>query len=143
MKPLFILFSLMFLLITAKSLAQVGADQVCGTWLNEEGSSQIEIYEEAGQFFGRISWLKQPSGRNGQPLTDRNNPDPELKDRPILGMVLISDLEYRRGAWTKGHIYSPKRGQTADCSIKIRKDGTLQLTVSKSFFSTTQIWTRV
>ncbi|MEM6346237.1 MAG: DUF2147 domain-containing protein [Bacteroidota bacterium] len=143
MKSVLITFSLFLLATTFSSMAPLEADQICGKWLNEEKSSQIEIFEKAGKYYGKVIWIKEPNGPEGKPKLDLNNPDESLRDRPILGLVIISDLNFKDGKWINGKIYAPGAGQTADCNIELNQKGELELSVSKSFFSKTKVWTRL
>ena len=123
--------------------AQCSQDQILGTWVNQEGTSHIEIYQQAGKFHGKIVWINAPNDKDPQSFTDRNNPDPNLRHRSILGLNLISDLSYTDCKWTQGKIYSPKAGKTADCSATLRDPNTLELSAIKYWFSTTKKFTRL
>jgi len=143
MKRFFIILSICLVVITLTAMAQDPGEQICGTWLNEEKDSHIEIFRRNGKFYGKVVWLKEPLDKEGKPVTDLNNPDPKLQKRPILGIEIISGLEYRNNKWVNGTIYAPKRGQYAECSAIISSKGTLELTVRKSFFSATKSFTRL
>ena len=54
---------------------------------------------------------------NGQPPKDDENPDPALRDKSILGLQILSDLNFnqKEGNWQDGRIYDPKSGKTYDC----------------------------
>jgi uncharacterized protein (DUF2147 family) len=73
---------------------------------------------------------------------DINNPNSELRNTEILGLDIITGLQYSRGIWVNGMIYAPKRGVYAKCNIELLSDGRLKIIVSKSGFTRTQIWTR-
>lgn len=141
MKRIFLLLSLISLCINAYS--QDNEDQILGIWLNDEGDAQILIYKESGKYYGKIVWLKEPDDPEGNPKTDKMNPDSELRDRPIMGLVLISDLEYKKGKWVNGTMYTPKKGKEVKCKIELKSDNEFKLTVSKGFFSASRTWTRL
>ncbi|MEM6263662.1 MAG: DUF2147 domain-containing protein [Bacteroidota bacterium] len=143
MKQTIIFFTLLMVAATVQGLAQTSGDKICGTWVNEEKTSHIEVYKESGKYFAKISWMKEPNTSSGKPKTDRNNPDSKLRDQPILGLVIVSDVEYRGGKWKNGTLYSPQKGQTVNCSFDLASEGELLLTASKGFFSTTKTWTRL
>lgn len=125
------------------ALAQQTQDNIIGTWINDTQDAHIEIYEQQGVFYGKIVWLKNKTNGKGEPITDRNNPDKSLRNQSIIGLEIISGLRYNEGKWIDGTIYSPKRGQTLDCSATLTQVDTLSLKVSKSFFSATKIWKRL
>lgn len=138
-----ILFSLFLMAFALPSFAQSGADQILGQWTNEDHSSRFEIYKEGGKYFAKVIWLAEPNAPDGRPKTDQRNADLNLRTRPILGLVIISDLTYQRGKWSDGAIYSPLEGQTVDSTLTLMDDGKLKVTGSKYFFSASKTWTRL
>lgn len=122
--------------------AQQPSDKIVGIWLNEDKTNKIEIYKAGDTYSGKIVWLaKMESNPNLHPK-DKNNPNPELQSRNILGMDIITGLQYSGGKWVNGTIYTPKRGIYADCKVELPANGQLKIIVSKSGFTKTQIWTR-
>ena len=114
-----LLFSL-FLLIFASSLfiqAQNSADDIKGYWLTEKGTSQIYIYKaKNGKYYGKIAWLEEPN-EFGAPKKDKENPDPKLKEKPLLDLLLLKsfDFDKKGNEWENGTIYDPESGKTYDC----------------------------
>ena len=50
------------LLAAIPALAQEPtADLILGKWLNEDKDAHVEVYTEAGKYFGKIVWLKEPN----------------------------------------------------------------------------------
>jgi len=141
MKSVFILM-LPFLILTFSASGQ-HHNQITGKWLSEGGDSQIEIFQKSNKYFGKIIWLREPNQPNGKPKVDKNNSNSELREIPILGLEIISSLEYDGEKWVNGKIYSPKEGQTVNCSKLLLDESTLKVTVSKFLFSTTKIWKRL
>ncbi|MEL6590526.1 MAG: DUF2147 domain-containing protein [Bacteroidota bacterium] len=143
MRSFIITFSFILLGTVLSAMSSNPSQQICGQWQSEDGNSQIEIYQEAGKYFGKIIYLREPNHDSGHPKTDQANPDPQLRTRPIIGLVIISDLQFVDDKWTNGSIYFPAKGQTADCEFSLIKESQLQMEISKSFFSTTTVWTRL
>ena len=93
------------------------ADKIIGIWLTEEGNSQVEIVKDAnGIYNGKIVWLEEPL-EDGKPKVDDENPDPELQNRPIMGLPLVNSFRYssKKEKWMQGVIYDPDNGKTYDC----------------------------
>ena len=111
-----------------------------GIWLTEEGTSKVEIYQNGDQYFGKIVWLDQSKAKGGNPMTDRNNPDKNLRNRPLLGMDMLFNLQNRNGKWY-GKLYAPMRGITSDVVIESQEENKLVLNISYRAFSRQQIWT--
>ena len=143
MKSYIIIFSLLLLAASLCSMAPMDADQICGKWLNEEQNSQIEIYKKGDQYFGKIVWVKEAKDPAGKPNTDQKNPEASLRDRPILGLEIIKDLTFAKGKWINGTLYAQQAGLTMDCSLSLNADDELEISVRKSFFSNTKVWTRL
>ncbi|MDA8088265.1 MAG: DUF2147 domain-containing protein [Nitrospiraceae bacterium] len=121
-----------------------GADAIAGTWLTRNGDAQVAIYRQGGQFLGKLAWLRQPNDDNGRPSLDGNNPDPRLRGRPILGMVIIHAAYMGGNSW-KGRVYDPDNGSTYSCSITMASPDALKLRgyLGFSIFGRTETWKRV
>ena len=96
---------------------------------------------------GRIAWLGRPLDENGQERRDGLNPDPALRDRPVLGLQILRDVGAvpdRKGAYRGGRIYDPESGKTYRCTLRLDDDGRLRFRgyVGISLFGRTTIWTR-
>ena len=82
-----------------------------GTWLSGDGDGWIEVRVAGDGLSGEI--LGSPNASEDRPDTDEHNPDPALRDRPLIGLNIFSGFEYagdRR--WKGGTIYDPNSGKT-------------------------------
>ena len=142
MKKLILVFTLLLAGISIYSQNKV--DKITGIWLNHLGNVKVEIFKRDGKFFGKIVWVKVPNDKDINLAKDKNNPEPSLRTRNIMGLEIITDLVYENGSWIDGKIYSPKKGQSVDCKLDISDDDqTLFVKTSKGFFSKTLKWKRV
>jgi len=138
------LLTLIILILGSSIYAQDNSDRILGVWLNNLKNAKVEIFEKEGQFFGKIVWIDIKKDVDINKATDKNNPDPSLRNRNILGLEILTDLVYENGTWTDGKLYSPEKGKTVDCELEISEDNqTLFLTASKGWFSKTLEWKRV
>jgi len=96
---------------------QTDADKVLGNWFTDDKETKIEIYKNGEKYFGKIIWLLEPNEDDGTPKVDDENPDPNLQNRPVMGLVLLKDFTYdpKKEEWSGGTIYDPKNGKTYDC----------------------------
>ncbi|MFN3996345.1 DUF2147 domain-containing protein [Algoriphagus sp.] len=119
-------------------------NKVLGLWYNTEKTAQVEITKSGSEFIGKIVWLENPNP-DGKPATDKENPDPKLKQRPLMGLSLLKGLKYSGGVWKGGEIYDPKNGKTYSCEIKLKSDSILEVRgyIGFSFVGRTVEWTRV
>jgi uncharacterized protein (DUF2147 family) len=133
-------------LIAALSLAAAaqaaGPDPVQGEWLTSSGSAKVRISPCADKVCGTIVWLKAPLTPEGKPKTDANNPDPNLRQRPVVGMQLIRDFKSAQGKWVDGKIYDPQSGKTYASKLTPNPDGTLKVEGCISVICQAQTWKR-
>ena len=130
------------LMLAAPSVAS--AKEITGLW--ETGESHVEIYACGELLCGRIAALDEPLDEDGNEKVDKNNPDPALRTRPIIGMDLIEGFS-RAGEtkWEGGTIYDPRDGKTYKCVMNLQRDGSLKVRgyVGVPLFGKTVIWTPV
>lgn len=121
--------------------AQANPDAILGIWFNEEKDAKIKVYKENSKFYGKIVWHK-----TGDEISsfDENNPDPELRKRKKVGLVILTDFVFDDGQWEDGDIYDPKVGKTYSCVIKLQKDGSLHVRgyIGFSLLGKTTYWTK-
>ncbi|MDE2811686.1 MAG: DUF2147 domain-containing protein [Gemmatimonadota bacterium] len=118
-----------------------------GVWLNDRKDSHIRIYaceNDKDELCGEIVWLKRPNGKDGKPRRDVENEDKSLRGRQVLGLQVISGMEYEGGGeWEDGDIYNPRDGETYDAELEEVDANTLKVSGCVWFLCKEQIWTRV
>jgi uncharacterized protein (DUF2147 family) len=133
-------------------------DAIVGVWATDPegggGQAHIEIYANGDRYDGKIVWLEEPlyteddeGEEPGVPKEDHNNPDPALRSRPIIGLVLMQGFVYDgKGTWIKGTIYDPDNGKTYKSKVRFGDDdGVLRVRgfIGISMLGRTSEWTRV
>ncbi len=136
-----LLFIFLGCYISGNLYAQANPDAILGIWFNEEKDAKIKVFKENGKFYGKIVWQKAGEGVSSY---DENNPDPELKKRKKVGLIILTNFEFDDGQWEDGEIYDPKSGKTYSCIIKLQKDGNLHVRgyIGISLLGRTTHWTR-
>jgi uncharacterized protein (DUF2147 family) len=119
-----------------------------GRWYAEGGAAQVEIGACGDSLCGRIVWLRSPFDENGCELTDRQNPQQALRDRPIVGLEILRDLrpeDAAAGRWDGGSIYDPTSGRTYRCNLSLDGPDQLRLRgyIGITLLGRTTTWTRV
>jgi uncharacterized protein (DUF2147 family) len=121
-------------------------DDILGTWLNQEATGKVTIYKEHGKYFGKIVWLREPNDKDsGKPRTDKENPDPKLKNTPLVGLVNLKDFNFNgKDEWSGGTIYDPKNGKTYKCYIEFESANKLKIRgyVGVSLLGRNTYWTK-
>ena len=130
-------FCLALALVLAGPVASAsGSDAVVGTWYveSDKGDVHITITGTGGEYRGAITWMEEPEypadhPRAGQPKTDTENPEEELRDRPILGLELMYGFRWDEAdrEWKDGRIYAADSGKTYRCKLKLEEDGRLKV----------------
>lgn len=106
-----------------------GTLNIQGTWRTQKDDKNAEIMidecaDKPAAYCGKIAWLQHPTDDNGQPKTDRNNPDDNLKSRPIMNLPLLRHFVKKDGelVWAGGTIYNPENGKIYSCTLTLTQD---------------------
>jgi len=139
------------LLLSTTTVLGSGTDDILGIWKTELDESKVEIYRCGEKICGKIVWLKRPvytdgsDGRVGTPIIDRKNPDPDLRNRPLIGLQIMQGFsELGDATWGGGSCYDPKSGKSYRGKIRLAAPGRLELRgfIGISLFGRTSVWTR-
>jgi uncharacterized protein (DUF2147 family) len=120
-----------------------GAESPVGTWKTVDDKSgkvlsQVQIYEEGGKLFGKITGLTEPNDKEGKPKTCTHCSGPD-KDKPIVGLVIIRDLSRSGDSYKGGTILDPEDGKVYKAEIWV-EDGKLKVRGYVGFLYKTQAW---
>ena len=138
--------------ILAGPLAHADTAGILGKWTTANGKSRVEITRCDAGYCGRLVWLKHPvypaddeQGMTGQTKIDRNNPDPAVRKKPLLGLQVLQGFRNNRGnVWEDGTIYDPENGKTYKCKLTLvnRKQLDVRGFIGFSWIGRTSVWTR-
>lgn len=120
-----------------------GVPDIDGIWLSGDGDGWIEVRASATGLSGVITG--SPNASEDRPDTDEKNPDPALRDRPLIGLNLFADFEYDGdGRWKDGTIYDPNSGKTYRCIVTVVDSDTLKVRgyIGISLLGRTETWAR-
>lgn len=136
------IFSFVFFLLATIS---GNAQSIFGKWhsFDEETNkveSVIEIYQKNGKAYAKIIEITDPIRRDATCLKCRG----EKKNKPILGMGILSGLTKDNDEWNGGTILDPKNGKEYKCYIKLLDNSTLKLRgyIGFSLIGRTALWKR-
>jgi uncharacterized protein (DUF2147 family) len=112
-------------------------DDVLGEWEIEEGGSIVALRrcgENNERFCGQLSWMEHNTYTGDDPNAgelkiDRENPDPELRDTPLLGIDLVHGFRWdpEQNRWVDGKIYNPFDGETYSCWLEMESEKKLKI----------------
>lgn len=122
--------------------ALAAPEDVLGVWKTNEGGGHVELYQVGDELRGKIVGGDPDEAKA---TTDVNNPDPELRSRELLGLVIIKDMVYdaEKDAWVDGELYRSTKGKTYRAKIRLGEDGVLKVTGYLGFFKKTVDWHRL
>lgn len=120
--------------------ASPAAEAIRGDYWTEDREAIARIYREDGRWLGKLVWTEDADAK------DDENPDPELRDRPLRGLVFLRGFRFDgRRRWVDGEVYAPDDGKTYSGHIEMDGVQTLKLRgyVGIPLFGRTAEWERV
>ncbi|HNW88557.1 MAG TPA: DUF2147 domain-containing protein [Bacteroidales bacterium] len=106
------------------------ADALCGEWWTPENQGRIIFFKDGSTYSGKVSWIKKNiDPETGKPVLDKHNPDPSLRKRPVMGLVLFYNFKYEpsKDKYVDGSLYDSDHGKTYSCWIKLITKNVLEL----------------
>jgi uncharacterized protein (DUF2147 family) len=90
-----------------------------------------------GTYIGIITW-------SAEPKKDVNNKDPKLRDRQLVGSVLMWNLRYDDGEYVDGYVYNPEDGGTYRLKAEVLSPESLKIRgfLGISLLGQNKIWSR-
>ena len=127
--------------LAASSGAQAG--DPTGVWLTEKGDARVRISRCGNAMCGSIVGLRDPiDDETGRPATDKRNPDPSRRNRPLVGTQLILGMHQVNDDKWSGRIYNADDGKVYAGSIQITGQSSLKIEGCVAIFCGSETWTR-
>lgn len=134
LKAISILVATGALAATAPAAAQSSID---GTYVDSGGYTEITVGPCGDARCGEITRIIKR--KPGEPNRDVHNDNPDLRDRPILGIRVLRNLTWDDGAW-RGDVYNPEDGNTYRTEVRPAANGALEVKGCVTLFCRTRIW---
>ena len=131
---------MLWLAVGGAALSQTASSYTgpTGEWLVADRVAQIKIADCGGHLWGVVAWEARPGG------TDQRNPDPQLRNRPTLGMPILLDMTPTKPNRWEGQVYNSQNGKTYSASISLSDSNTLRIQGCVfGFLCGGENWTRV
>lgn len=114
------------------SLFSEDKDPFTGYWMMPNEKFIICIEEINGEYLGYIAWLKdkvypQVDKMRGIEQIDRNNPDPLLKNRKVIGLKVVGELHKEDDKLNEGWAYDCWNGKKYYGSAAVIDKNTLKV----------------
>ncbi len=139
------LFSIVFLYAFFSAGALMAAESPIGKWntIDEKSgkvTSVVEVYDQGGKLFGKITSLPEPNDAQGKPKTCTACTGAD-KNQPIIGLVIVKDLSLKGDRYKDGTLLDPDDGKIYKGEVW-SEDGKLKVRGYLGFFFRTQTWLR-
>jgi len=133
-------FPLAALLLLVSVPAAAAAPDVTGLWLTDDGKGVVDVQPCGQNMCGKI--VRVLDRGPGVPATDVNNPVASRRNRPIVGLQVLSGFRPGTNEWKDGRAYDPKKGSSYSSSMRLNRDGSLRITGCVLFVCQSVRWTR-
>ena len=99
-----------------------------GVWLTEKGDARVQISQCGSGICGKVVWLREPiDPATGRPQVDDKNPNPDLRDRPVIGLQLFNGMRPAGTSRWSGRIYNADDGKYYVSNVAMTGPTTLQV----------------
>jgi uncharacterized protein (DUF2147 family) len=103
-------------------------------------TSVVEVYDQGGKVFGKITGLTEPNDDKGKPRICTQCPGSD-KDKPVVGLVIVKDLRLDGEHYKGGTIMDPEDGKVYKAEMWLEQ-GKLKVRGYLGLFYRTQTWVR-
>ena len=133
---------LILIIILSTVALSLNAQDITGKWKTIDDNSGkarsiVEITVKDGRAYGKILKLFREPGEDTDPICDECTD--HRKDKKVIGMTIITDMEKDGDEWEDGEILDPENGKVYDCKLWV-EDGKLKVRGYVAFFFRTQTW---
>lgn len=132
-------------MFSVSNLLSQNSNEILGVWYLESSESKIEIFKCGDNYCGKIMEAPSVFENDGKTFKkDKNNPNEKLRSRTVVGIINLTNLDFKDEKYTNGLIYDASRGKVWDCVAEV-KGNELHFTgyVGFEWLGKTVIWKRV
>ena len=103
------------------------SEDATGVWRMDNGKVTVRVTPCGQGLCGRVVSLKKPRDDKGRPRLDKENPNPALRQRPVVGLTILSNMKVSgEGRWS-GTIYNPDDGHTYSSTMQLLGPATMKV----------------
>lgn len=138
----------MVLLMAFFSSAVLAETTPAGLWRTIDDhsgreKSLVRIVEVNGEFRGTIEKLFREPGEDPNPNCEKCPGD--KKNKPVIGMMILTGLKKDKDQWSGGEILDPQNGKMYKCKAWLENKGRelhVRGFIGMSLLGRTQVWKR-
>jgi uncharacterized protein (DUF2147 family) len=119
------------------------SDSATGVWRMSNGKVTVKVTPCGGNLCGRVVALKKPRDDKGRIRRDKENPNPALRSRPVVGLTILSNMKPAGQGYWKGMIYNPDDGNTYRSEMRLQNANTMRVDGCVSVFCRSMNFIRI
>ena len=124
------------------SISLAAERDALGLWLTKDRDAKVRVTDCGGSLCGTIAWLAAPIDKEtGKPSTDKMNPDPSRRARPLVGVRIFGMQPVGPNRWS-GPIYNADDGKTYHGNVELLGPNELKIEGCLGPFCDHEIWVR-
>lgn len=133
-----VLVGIVFSFTVLMSYSNALGSELDGQWVTSSGVGVVTIQDCEDQTpCGTLTWVLQGDGQ-----VDEYNPDPAMRVRPLIGIIMLSGYKPKKDYWVSGTIYDPSTGRSYRSKLKLIDNGRLEVKGCLGPICKTQIWNK-
>ena len=112
--------------------------KVAGIWQSQSGITRVKVTPCGVGLCAHVVWQRNPS-------KDVHNEDPAKRDRPIVGLQLVSNMKPVGADEWSGSIYNYEDGKTYSGKVKVVSASAIQIggCVMGGMICQSKTWTKI
>ncbi len=140
---------ILFVSLLFFSYAKAEEQSIAGFWKTIDDTTKkprsiVQLYVKDGELRAKIVKIFLREGEDENPVCDKCPGD--KKNKPAMGMEILTGMEKRGDEWSGGHILDPDSGRSYRCRMRLTDNGQkldVRGFIGISLLGRTQTWIRV
>jgi uncharacterized protein (DUF2147 family) len=119
-------------------------DGLLGEWWTEGNQGRVRMTRDKEGLYRGTTTCCVHKNDEDNPEIDTKNPNPALRTRSTVGILIIWKLKYEDGEYVDGHVYNPRDGKSYRIKMTIIDNETVKIRgyMGIPLLGQTQIWKR-
>lgn len=130
-------------LLGATTAQAQGVGEPAGIWQTQAGDARVKVSKCGGGLCGVIVSVRDKiDPATGKPAVDDKNPNPALKNRPMVGLTLFSGMRQVSANKWSGTIYNADDGGSYASNVSVAGPDQLRVEGCVGAICGGETWTR-
>ena len=130
-------------LLGATTAQAQGVGEPAGIWQTQAGDARVKVSKCGGGLCGVIVSVRDKiDPATGKPAVDDKNPNPALKNRPMVGLTLFSGMRQVAANKWSGTIYNADDGGSYASNVSVAGPDQLRVEGCVGAICGGETWTR-